>query len=68
MVKTSDHVDLLNKLIGGIANLASSDTWQDHLRTQSRFHDYSFNNTMLIAQQCTAATKGRRHSHLVRPR
>lgn len=57
MVKTSDHVDLLNKLTDGIANLASSTTWQDYLRTQSRFCDYSFNNTMLIAQQCPTATK-----------
>ena len=57
MVKTSDHVDLLNKLTDGIANLASSSAWQDYLRTQSRFCDYSFNNTILIAQQCPTATK-----------
>jgi hypothetical protein len=57
MVKTSDHVDLLNKLTDGIANLASSSAWQDYLRTQSRFCDYSFNNTMLIAQQYPTATK-----------
>ncbi|MCI2976334.1 MAG: ArdC-like ssDNA-binding domain-containing protein [Ferrimicrobium sp.] len=57
MVKTHDHVDLLNKLTDGIANLASSSAWRDYLRIQSRFHDYSFNNTMLIAQQCPTATK-----------
>lgn len=57
MTKTSDHVDLLDRLTNGIANLASSASWQDYLRAMSRFHDYSFNNTMLIAQQCLGATK-----------
>ncbi len=57
MAKTSDHVDLLNKLTDGIANLASSPAWRDYLRAQGRFHDYSFNNTMFIAQQCSTTTK-----------
>ena len=57
MVKTSDHSDLVDKLTNGIANLTNSASWQDYLRAQSRFHDYSFNNTMLIAQQCPEATK-----------
>ena len=53
MVKTSDHSDLVDKLANGIANLTNSASWQDYLRAQSRFHDYSFNNTMLIAQRVT---------------
>ena len=57
MVKTSDHSDLVDKLTNGIANLANSASWQNYLRAQSRFQDYSFNNTMLIAQQCPEATK-----------
>ena len=57
MVKASDHLDLVDKLTNGIANLTNSASWQDYLRAQSRFHDYSFNNTMLIAQQCPEATK-----------
>ncbi|MHB8191378.1 MAG: ArdC-like ssDNA-binding domain-containing protein [Ferrimicrobium sp.] len=57
MAKTSDHAELLDRLTDGIAQLGNSDEWQNYLRTQSRFHDYSFSNTMLIAQQCSGATR-----------
>lgn len=36
--------------------LLTSDGWQQWLRTRSRFHRYSLNNTLLIALQCPGAT------------
>lgn len=36
--------------------LLTSDGWQQWLRTRSRFHRYSLNNTLLIALQCPDAT------------
>lgn len=36
--------------------LLASDGWQRWLRTRSRFHRYSFRNTLLIAAQCPHAT------------
>ncbi|MGH3004236.1 MAG: ArdC family protein [Gaiellaceae bacterium] len=36
--------------------LLTSDGWQQWLRTRSRFHRYSLNNTLLIALQCPHAT------------
>ncbi len=36
--------------------LLTSDGWKQWLRTRSRFHSYSFRNTLLIAVQCPQAT------------
>jgi len=41
----------------GLSNLGSSENWAAYLRTQSRFHRYSFNNTLLILMQAPEATK-----------
>ncbi len=35
----------------GIADLATSESWTKYLESASRFHNYSFNNQMLIALQ-----------------
>lgn len=49
--------EVLAKLLDGITNLANSDKWQDWLKIQSRFHRYSFGNTLLIQLQCPAASR-----------
>lgn len=49
--------DVLNRLTEGITNLTSSDAWQEWLTVQSRFHRYSFNNTLLIHLQRPEATR-----------
>jgi len=43
--------DALDKLTQGIKQLLDSGDWQKYLRTQSRFHRYSFNNCVLINMQ-----------------
>jgi hypothetical protein len=40
-----------------IQQLITSSNWQNYLKTQSRFHRYSFNNTVLILMQLPDATK-----------
>ena len=49
--------EAMARLAEGIAELTSSGAWQDWLKTQSRFHRYSFNNTLLIQMQCEQATQ-----------
>jgi antirestriction protein ArdC len=54
----SDRKDeIISKLTAGIEQLASSQRWQDWLAVQSRFHHYSFRNTLLIQLQCPEATR-----------
>ncbi|MHB8438505.1 MAG: ArdC-like ssDNA-binding domain-containing protein [Acidimicrobiales bacterium] len=45
------------RLAEGIAELTNSNAWQDWLKVQSRFHRYSFNNTLLIQMQNEQATQ-----------
>lgn len=47
----------LASLKDGISDLMESDSWTDWLRSQSRFHNYSFGNVMLITLQCPHATR-----------
>lgn len=47
---------ITDKLEQGIADLFSSDRYKTWLTTMSRFHDYSLNNTLLIAGQMPHAT------------
>lgn len=42
---------ITEKLEEGVKNLFQSDTYKNYLDTLSRFHSYSFNNTLLIAMQ-----------------
>lgn len=43
--------ELTDKLEQGIKELFKSDKYKDYLKTMSKFHNYSFNNVMLIAMQ-----------------
>lgn len=43
--------ELTDKLERGLTELFSSDSYKNYLSTMSKFHNYSFNNTLLIAMQ-----------------
>lgn len=47
---------ITEKLQQGIENLFDSDTYKNYLKTMSKFHSYSLNNTLLIAMQKPDAT------------
>lgn len=47
----------LKKLEAGLEQLLQSGDWQDYLKAQSKFHNYSFNNTLLILFQQPTATR-----------
>ncbi|WP_458209890.1 DUF955 domain-containing protein [Haladaptatus sp. NG-SE-30] len=47
----------VGKLIDLVDEAVASDEFQKWLDTQSQFHDYSHQNTLLINQQCPDATK-----------
>jgi antirestriction protein ArdC len=49
--------NILDQLTEGITQLTSSQRWQDWLDMQSKFHHYSFNNTLLILTQRPDATR-----------
>jgi antirestriction protein ArdC len=48
--------ELTNKLKQGLQDLFNSDSYRNYLSTMSKFHNYSFNNTLLIAMQKPDAT------------
>ena len=52
-----NHDDLIQSLTEGVARLADSGEWRRHLNVQSQFHNYSFNNVVLIATQRPHATR-----------
>ena len=43
--------EIVKGIEDGIQNLFQSDKFADYLRTMSRFHNYSLNNTILIHLQ-----------------
>ena len=47
---------ITDQLEAGIQALFESDTFKQYLKTLSKFHDYSLNNTILIAMQKPDAT------------
>ena len=47
----------LDRLGDGIRSVWDSEAWERWLRTLAKFHDYSLNNTMLIAMQMPEATR-----------
>jgi antirestriction protein ArdC len=51
MAESTRTTEVLDRLTAGIEKLTSSSSWQDWLTTQSRFHKYSFGNTLLILLQ-----------------
>jgi len=53
----TNKANILDRLTEGITQLTSSERWQDWLNMQSKFHRYSFNNTLLIMQQRPEATQ-----------
>ena len=48
--------EITDRLEQGIQDLFDSDRFKEYLRVMSKFHDYSFNNTLLIAMQKPDAT------------
>ena len=48
--------ELTDKLEQGLQELFNSDSYRNYLATMSKFHNYSFNNTLLIAMQKPDAT------------
>jgi antirestriction protein ArdC len=49
--------EIISRLTAGIEELTTSERWQQWLAVQSRFHHYSFRNTLLIQLQCPEATR-----------
>ncbi|WP_226024056.1 ArdC-like ssDNA-binding domain-containing protein [Halomicrobium salinisoli] len=47
----------IDELVAGVDDAQASDEFQEWLDVQSRFHDYSYRNTLLIKRQCPEATK-----------
>ena len=43
--------------LAGVEDAQASEEFQEWLDVQSRFHDYSYRNTLLIKQQCPEATR-----------
>ena len=55
--KQYDRVkEITDQLEAGIAELFQSEKYTAWLKTMSKFHDYSLNNTLLIASQKPEAT------------
>ncbi|MXP74058.1 hypothetical protein GN277_00985 [Lachnospiraceae bacterium WCA-9-b2] len=48
--------EITERLEQGVKDLFTSEKYTEYLRTMSQFHNYSFNNTLLIAMQKPAAT------------
>ena len=48
--------EITARIEDGIKDLFQSDKYAQYLKTMSRFHNYSFNNTMLIFMQKPNAT------------
>lgn len=48
--------EITEKLEQGVKELFTSDMYTEYLNTMSKFHNYSFNNTVLIAMQKPEAT------------
>lgn len=56
MKSENETNDLLKKLDQGLTELFESENYKNYLDTMSKFHNYSFNNTLLIALQNPGAT------------
>lgn len=48
--------EITERLEQGVKKLFTSERYMEYLKTMSQFHNYSFNNTMLIAMQKPDAT------------
>jgi hypothetical protein len=47
----------IDDLVAGVVDAQASEEFQEWLDVQSRFHDYSYRNTLLIKRQCPEATR-----------
>jgi len=47
----------IDDLVAGVDDAQASAEFQEWLDVQSRFHDYSYRNTLLIKRQCPGATR-----------
>ncbi len=56
MTQKEQIADITAKLEEGVNNLFLSDNYKNYLDTMSKFHNYSFNNNLLIAMQKPDAT------------
>lgn len=55
-VQGKDMDSIMQSLESGVEELFTSNRYQEFLKTMAKFHNYSFNNTMLIAMQRSDAT------------
>lgn len=55
-IKEDKTKELISKLESGIQDLYSSEKYINYLKTMSKFHNYSINNSLLIAIQNPTAT------------
>ena len=55
-VQGKDMDSIMQSLEFGVEELFTSNRYQEYLKTMAKFHNYSFNNTMLIAMQRPDAT------------
>ena len=56
--KSADRLkEITDRLEQGITELFESEHYKEYLRVMSRFHNYSFNNTLLIGMQFPGATR-----------
>lgn len=55
-MKSTTVKEITDKLEHGLTELFESERYADYLKTMSRFHNYSFNNSLLIALQKPDAT------------
>lgn len=55
-VQGKDMDSIMQSLESGAEELFTSNRYQEFLKTMAKFHNYSFNNTMLIAMQRPDAT------------
>ena len=55
-IQGKDMDSIMQSLESGVEGLFTSNRYQEFLKTMAKFHNYSFNNTMLIAMQRPDAT------------
>ena len=55
-VQGKDMDSIMQSLESGVEELFTSNRYKEFLKTMAKFHNYSFNNTMLIAMQRPDAT------------
>ena len=56
LLKGKDMDSILQSLEEGVSEIFTSERYTEYLQTMAKFHNYSFNNTMLIALQRPDAT------------